>query len=152
MFERFFHVNICVRDLDRSIPFYQELGFTKLNDFVADDPDLIRALVGVAAKKARGAFMRLGNDPDAPVLDLVQFFDPPTQDQPYPTLNHVGICRIAFVVDDIDKTHEKLKALNVEFVGQGGSIHLPNVATVRVLMFKDPDGTVLDAVAKIPGA
>jgi hypothetical protein len=42
--------------------------------------------------------------------------------------------------------------MQAEFVGEGGSIYLPNVATVRVLMFKDPDGTVLEAVAKIPGA
>jgi hypothetical protein len=60
--------------------------------------------LGLKAKKLRGVFMRLGDDANAPVLDLVQFIDPPTQGQPY-QLNNVGICRIAFTVDDIDKTY-----------------------------------------------
>ena len=29
MFRRFFHVNICVSDMERSIRFYESLGFTK---------------------------------------------------------------------------------------------------------------------------
>ena len=70
---------------------------------------------------------------------------------PHPTFNHVGICRIAFMVDDIEKTYEKLKAMQAEFVGEGGRSYLPNVATVKILMFKDPDGTVIEAAAKIPG-
>jgi hypothetical protein len=51
-------------------------------------------LAGVEVKKLRGVFMRLGDDPKAPALDLVQFLDPPpSQGDPYPTLNHIGICR-----------------------------------------------------------
>src|ERR1700674_161156 len=91
----FFMSTSCVRDMERSIRFYQDLGFTKVNDFTLDDLSVGDAL-GVKAKKLRGVFMRLGNDANAPVLDLVQFIDPRTQGQPYPTLNNIGICRIAF--------------------------------------------------------
>ena len=97
MLQRLFHVNVCVRDMERSIRFYQSLGFAKVDDFTLDDPSVGDAL-GIKAKKLRGVFMRLGNDQNAPVLDLVQFIDPPTQGQPYPTLNNVGICRIAQAV------------------------------------------------------
>ena len=55
-------------------------------------------VIGMKAKKVRGVFMRLGDDPGSPVLDLVQFIDLPPQGQPYPTLNNIGICRIAFSV------------------------------------------------------
>jgi catechol 2,3-dioxygenase-like lactoylglutathione lyase family enzyme len=109
MLQRVFHVNICVRDMERSIQFYQGLGFKKANDFTLNDPS-VGDVLGMKAKTLRGVFMRLGDDANAPVLDLVQFIDPPTQEQPYPTLNNVGICRIAFTVDDIDKTYEELKA------------------------------------------
>jgi glyoxylase I family protein len=136
MLQRLFHVNICVRDMERSIRFYQDLGFSKVNDFTMDDPSVGDAL-GVKAKKLRGVFMRLGNDANAPVLDLVQFIDPPTQGQPYPTLNNVGICRIAFTVDDIDKTYEELKAKGATFVmapaqreGEG----------IKLAVCIDPDG------------
>src|SRR6516225_324316 len=90
MLQRLFHVNICVRDMERSIRFYQDLGFTKVNDFTLDDPSVGDAL-GLRAKKLRGVFMRLGHDPGAPVLDLVQFIDPPPQGQPYPTLNNCSV-------------------------------------------------------------
>ena len=65
MLQKLFHVNICVRDMERSIRFYQDLGFTKVNDFTLDDPSVGDAL-GLKAKKLRGVFMRLGDDPSAP--------------------------------------------------------------------------------------
>ncbi|HJY79785.1 MAG TPA: VOC family protein [Candidatus Binatia bacterium] len=146
MLQRLFHVNICVRDMERSIRFYQDIGFTKVNDFTLDDPSVGDAL-GVKAKKLRGVFMRLGNDANAPVLDLVQFIDPPTQGQPYATLNNVGICRIAFTVDDIDKTYEELKTKKVEFVAPLKKVDGPGGAKIGVVCFKDPDGTVLELIS-----
>jgi glyoxylase I family protein len=145
MLQRLFHVNICVRDMERSIRFYQDLGFTKVNDFTLDDPTVGDAL-GVKAKKLRGVFMRLGADPNAPVLDLVQFIDPPTQGQPYSSLNNVGICRIAFTVDDIDRTYAELKAKGVEFVAPLKKLTGPGGTTMGVVCFKDPDGTVLELI------
>jgi glyoxylase I family protein len=146
MLQRLFHVNICVRDMERSINFYQGLGFTKVNDFTLDDPGVGDAL-GVKANKLRGVFMRLGSDTNAPVLDLVQFIDPPTQGQPYPTLNNVGICRIAFAVDDIDKTYADLQAKRVEFVAPLKKLTGPGGAKIGVVCFKDPDGTVLELMS-----
>jgi glyoxylase I family protein len=146
MLQRLFHVNICVRDMERSIRFYQDLGFTKVNDFTLDDPNVGDAL-GLKARKLRGVFMRLGTDENAPVLDLVQFIDPPPQGQPYPTLNNIGICRIAFTVDDIDKTYEELKAKKVEFVAPLKKIDGPGGAKIGVVCFKDPDGTILELIS-----
>jgi catechol 2,3-dioxygenase-like lactoylglutathione lyase family enzyme len=145
MLQRLSHVNICVRDMERSVAFYQDLGFSKVSDFTLDDPTVGDAL-GLKAKKLRGVFMRLGSDPNAPVLDLVQFIDPPTQGQPYPTLNNIGICRIAFTVDDIDRTYEELKAKKVEFVAPLKKLTGPGGAQVGVVCFKDPDGTVLELI------
>jgi catechol 2,3-dioxygenase-like lactoylglutathione lyase family enzyme len=132
--------------MERSIRFYQDLGFTKVNDFTLDDP-MVGDALGVKAKKLRGVFMRLGTDSNAPVLDLVQFIDPPTQGQPYPTLNNVGICRIAFTVDDIDRTYEELKARKIDFVAPLKKLTGPGGAQMGVVCFKDPDGTVLELIS-----
>ncbi|MGH7842597.1 MAG: VOC family protein, partial [Candidatus Binataceae bacterium] len=137
---------ICVSDMERSIRFYQDLGFNKVNDFVLDDAGVGDAL-GLKAKKLRGVFMRLGNDANAPVLDLVQFIDPPPQGKPYPTLNNLGICRIAFTVDDIDKTYEELKAKRVDFVAPLKKIDGPGGAKIGVVCFRDPDGTILELIS-----
>jgi len=142
----FFMSTSCVRDMERSIRFYQDPGFTKVNDFTLDDLSVGDAL-GVKAKKLRGVFMRLGNEPNAPVLDLVEFIDPPTQGQPYPTLNNVGICRIAFTVDDIDKTYEELRAKKVDFVAPLKKLIGPGGAKIGVVCFKDPDGAVLELMS-----
>ena len=146
MLQRIFHVNICVRDMERSIRFYEDLGFTKVTDFILDDPSIGDAL-GFKAKKLRGVFMRLGNDTNTPVLDLVQFIDPPPQGKPYPTLNNIGICRIAFTVDDIDKTYEHLKALKVDLVAPLKKINGPDGSEISVVCFKDPDGTILELIS-----
>jgi catechol 2,3-dioxygenase-like lactoylglutathione lyase family enzyme len=146
MLQKLFHVNICVRDMERSIGFYAGLGFKKVNDFTLDDSSVGDAL-GLKARKLRGVFMRLGDDANAPVLDLVQFIDPPPQGQPYPSLNNIGICRIAFTVDDIDKTYEELKAKKVEFVAPLKKIDGPGGAKIGVVCFKDPDGTILELIS-----
>jgi len=146
MLQRLFHVNVCVTNMERSIRFYQDLGFTKVNDFTMDDPTVGDAL-GLKAKKLRGVFMRLGSDSNAPVLDLVEFIDPPTQGKPYPSLNNVGICRIAFTVDDIDRTYEELKAKGIQFVAPLKHITGPGDSKIGVVCFKDPDGTILELIS-----
>lgn len=74
----------------------------------------------------------------------MQFIDPPTQGSPYPTLNNVGICRIAFTVDDIDKTYEELKSKKVDFLAPLKKIEGPGGSKIGVVCFKDPDGTILE--------
>ncbi len=91
--------------------------------------------------------MRLGDDPNAPVLDLVQFIDPPPQGEPYQSLNNIGICRIAFTVDDIDRAYEELKAKGVQFVAPLKKVDGPGGAKIGVVCFKDPDGTVLELLS-----
>jgi len=148
MFRRFFHVNVCVSDMERSIRFYESIGFTKVNDFIlgGGEPS-IGAALGLPVKKLRGVFMRLGTDPNAPMIDLVQFIDPPPQGQPYPTLNNLGICRVAFLVDDIEAVYKELQAKQVEFVAPLQMLDGPRDSKIGVVCFKDPDGTVLELIS-----
>jgi catechol 2,3-dioxygenase-like lactoylglutathione lyase family enzyme len=146
MLKKLFHVNVCVRDMERSIRFYQDIGFKKVNDFTIEDPGVGEAL-GLKARKLRGVFMRLGDDAAAPVIDLVQFIDPPPQGQPYPTLNNIGICRIAFTVDDIDRTYADLQAKKVDFVAPLKKVKGPGGGEIGVVCFRDPDGTILELIS-----
>jgi hypothetical protein len=77
----------------------------------------------------------------------VQFIDPPQQWQPYPTLNNIGICRIAFLVDDIDSVYAELHRIGVEFVAPLNHFDVPRGSKIGVVCFKDPDGTVLELIS-----
>lgn len=77
----------------------------------------------------------------------MQFVDPPHQGQPYPTLNNLGICRIAFLVDDIDAVYRELQAKRVEFVAPLQKPDGPRGTKIGVVCFKDPDGTVLELIS-----
>jgi hypothetical protein len=91
--------------------------------------------------------MRLGDNSDSPVLDLVQFIDPLPQGQPYPTLNNIGICRIAFSVDDIDRTYADLLAKQIQCLVPLKKIKGSDGATIGVVCFKDPDGAIFELIS-----
>ena len=79
------------------------------------------------------------------MVDLLQFIDPPSQGEAYAVLNNVGVGRIAFTVDDIDKAYEELNAKNVEFLSAIVRKDLGD-SKIGVVCFKDPDGTVLELI------
>jgi hypothetical protein len=76
MLDQFFHYNICVRDMERSLAFYCQLGFVKQDDVLPEGEDLTPHL-GLSVRKLRAVIMRLAGDQVSPMLDLVQFIDPP---------------------------------------------------------------------------
>ena len=99
------------------------------------------------AKKLRGVFMRLGNDANAPVLDLVQFIDPPTQGQPYPTLNNVVSAVSPLRLTTSTRPTSNSRAKKVDFVAPLKKIEGPNDNQIGVVCFKDPDGTILELIS-----
>jgi glyoxylase I family protein len=79
------------------------------------------------------------------MIDMIQFIDPPPDGRPYPTLNHLGIARLCFQVDDIEAAAARLQARGVELVGPIGELVTKGGGMrSKVLCFRDPDGTVLE--------
>ena len=62
MLQRLFHVNVCVRDMERSIRFYQDIGFNKVSDFTLDDPSVGDALGLYSVLGSPEAYFRLSTD------------------------------------------------------------------------------------------
>lgn len=146
MLQSIFHVNICVSNLERSIAFYEKLGFKVVNDFTLEGPDVGRSM-GLDASKFRVVFIRLGDDPNATVIDLLEFIEPPTQGAPNPTLNNTGLCRVAFKVDDVDEVYKKLVQMNVEFVAPIERMKGEDGNDISYVCFKDPDGVFLEIIS-----
>lgn len=146
------HANINVRDLDRSIPFYEMLGFEKATDQIFEPGAGVWPGLGLPSdRRFRAVFMAIPGDQPVPFIDMIQFLDPPTSGEAYPTLANVGICRLAFLVDDIHAAAAHLEINGVEFVGPVADYETargvrPGGVEAQFVCFKDPDGTILEYV------
>ena len=124
-------IHTCYRvlDLDRSIAFYEKLGFEEIGRIP------IR-------KEAINAFLGLPGDGD-PRLELTYNFD---QEEPYEI--GTGYGHIAITTDDMDETLERLAALGIEpekppyTIRDGGS---------RLCFVSDPDGYRIE-ILEHPGS
>ena len=78
MLQRIFHVNIVVKDLDRTLAFYRDvLGFSVVyGEVTTDDPILARGFGYEGNGLMRWALIRLGDDEDALLIDVEQWIEP----------------------------------------------------------------------------
>lgn len=158
------HVNINVRDLDRSIAFYRKLGF---EEFIPGIPylgladgeamsripdDAARALGFATDTKGRACIMQL--DTGFPKIDLTELAD---KDQRAPLHNvDVGLVRLCLVSRDLAHDYARLRDDGVEFLSEpvAGRDGMVTMATCV-----DPDGTLIELLEahlekwpRIPGS
>jgi lactoylglutathione lyase len=114
-------IHTCYRitDIDRSVAFYEKLGFEEVGRIPIRD-------------EAVNVFMNIPGDGDKPRLELTYNIG---RDEPYEI--GTGYGHIALAVDDLDSTLEGLAADGIEpekppySVREGGS---------RLCFVRDPDG------------
>lgn len=126
------HLAFVVRDLERSVKFYQELFEGEIGRSRGfNEKDKI-------AKRSKHTLVKVGNFG----FDL---FEMVPGDPPKTGTRHL---HFAFEIDpaDLDKVQEQLKRLGIPYdgpKGHGGGSGLS-------IYFKDPDGYQLEATAKFP--
>ena len=125
------HISINVSDIDKATKFYSEiLGFPYLETVSDGDKDLVYFQI-----------------PGGSRLELFNFhgkaIKAPAVESEYELLGYV---HLAFEVDDVDEwvKHFNKENINITF----GPIDLPNLG-MRVCLFTDPDGNVLEICNKI---
>lgn len=144
------HVVLTVSDLERTIAFYEKLGFTNFFEFESDSP-LTGAVLAQDVKRVRMAFLRPDAGEEATYLDIVEFVDPPSLGEAPPPPTHVGVTRLAFAVDDLDATYAALEQLGVEFLSPIQHYTGPYGRREGMVCFRDPDGIVLEIISPRPG-
>jgi len=143
-----FHVGFVVSDLDASIRFYTDgLGLV-LRHRQLQHNDYTRALVGYPDALLEVAQFNLAEgDPPASghILELVSYARP-TSGRADRERNTLGVGHLAFVVDDIHASAERLRTLGAELV------HEPIRITAGIneggwtVYLRDPDGVNLELV------
>jgi catechol 2,3-dioxygenase-like lactoylglutathione lyase family enzyme len=142
MIERIFHFNINCTDLNRSLAFYELLGFKIILDFREGMASKEMAdAFGLRTANLKGVHLRLGDAPNATRIDLLEFTDPAPSGQPYANLAQTGIARMCLKTTDIQRDYRELLAKGVKFLSEPK--RLPGTA-VSIVCFKDPDGTFVE--------
>jgi catechol 2,3-dioxygenase-like lactoylglutathione lyase family enzyme len=143
------HININVSNLDRSIEFYQKLGFQLfipaipyLGLTAQEEPATLqlpsaRALGVAENTRGRACIMQL--DDGFPKLDLTEF---DAKQQKHPLTNtDLGLVRICLVSQNLKQDYDQLTTLGVEFI----STPLRDDGCLAdVAVCRDPDGTLIE--------
>lgn len=140
------HININCSDFDRSLKFYELLGFRRAIDVPSTNTSEVAAAVGMPPYRVKGALLSLPTTTGVLMLDLLEWQEPTDPNPPYPHLYHLGIARIALATDDLDGDMARLTSHGVQFLSEPASVTIENQPTVRFVCFRDPDGTVLELV------
>ena len=140
------HVNINCSDFDRSLRFYELLGFQKVIDVPPKNTLEVAAAVGMPPYTVKGALLILQNSKTPLMIDLLEWQEPTDNRPPYPNLYHLGIARVALSTNDLDSDVAFLKSEGVEFLSNPATVKIENQPETRFICFKDPDGTILELV------
>ena len=140
------HVNVNCSDYDRSLAFYERLGFREIWRVPETNTPEVAAAVGMPPYRVKGALIALQGASPPLVIDLLEWKEPRDESPPYPHLYHLGIARIALASDDLDGDVAKLTAAGVRFLSKPVSMPPSSGTRVRFVCFQDPDGTVLELV------
>jgi glyoxylase I family protein len=136
-------LSVNCTNLERSLEFYRAIGFREIADIAESGGGALEKALRIPSPRARGRLLKLGDDPHAINLDLIEWVSPRTEGRAYPRLNHAGITRIALHTRNLQKTYEELKAKGIEFYSEPQVMQFHNGSSLFVC-FEDPDGTVLE--------
>lgn len=144
-------VGFTVRDMDRSVAFFDDvLGFEKVSD-VEVAGDAYERLTGVFPLRMRVVRMQLGDEG----IELTDFLAP--EGEPFPEgtrSNDRSFQHIAIVVRDMARAYQTLREHGVQHVSSGPQRlpdWNPNAGGIEAFYFRDPDGHVLEIIAFPPG-
>ena len=140
------HVNVNCSDYDRSLAFYQCLGFREIWRVPETNTPEVAAAVGMPPYRVKGALIALEGASAPFVIDLLEWQEPRDESPPYRHLYHLGIARIALSTNDLDGDMERLARAGVEFLSKPASMPPSSGMRTRFVCFRDPDGTVLELV------
>ena len=147
--ERMYHTVVNATDLDKTVAFYEALGFQVLNDrrHVAW-PDFVAGVFGLKRAQGRGVLMNLPSDPGGPMMDIIEWTEPkatpiPTDGQHVPRI-------IAFRVKNVRAAFDDLKRRGVA-VTTFAEPQPRDLGVVGVCCARDPDGTLIELIELQPG-
>jgi catechol 2,3-dioxygenase-like lactoylglutathione lyase family enzyme len=139
------HLNIVVRDMERSLAFYVGLLGMRATFEVELNGEWIDRVTGLSGVSARCVFVQPSGG--GARFELLQYRTPPGQELPADSLaNTAGLRHVAFEVDDLDATYDRLHTAGVPFLSPPVAVPFTVVGNVRkrLCYCHDPDGVIVE--------
>jgi glyoxylase I family protein len=150
MIREVIHININVTDIERSLAFYQKLGFEVMHVFgdggggEGSREELAQGM-GFGGGRVRGAVLSLSDHPRAATkIELLEWQEPAATPQPERSRHQAGVSRIAMRVVDLRAFQQRLVEAGIEF--EGDVVDIDIVGAKCFVLFRDPDGTLLELI------
>ncbi len=147
--ERMYHTVVNATDLDKTVAFYEALGFHVLNDRRhVKWPDYVASVFGLKRAQGRGVLMNLPADPAGPMMDIIEWSEPKAA--PIPADGHHVPRIIAFRVKNVHAAYDDLKKRGVSVT----TLIEPQpkeLGIVGCVCARDPDGTLIELIELQPG-
>lgn len=148
------HVNLNVRDLERAIAFYAQLGFRPFRDEIPYLglereserllPDSACAVLGLEpGARGRGCILEL--DGGFPKLDLTALVEESLDAPPRAPLatRDLGLVRLCLATTDLDREYARLSAEGIAF---GSPPRTDERRLAKVALCLDPDGNQIELI------
>jgi len=143
MVKDYLHVGISVRNLDESVKFYSEVMGMEEGIRVSHKGDTISRVVAVEDTEVDVCYVTKGIHR----LELIEYKnkDNAKLNTAYQSQDDPGLVHIAFIVDDVDETYQKIKDLGYEF-------NSPPMVTrengPKIAFFRGPDNVIIELYQK----
>ncbi len=143
MVRNFLHVGVSVKDIEESARFYTEVMGMEEEYRTHNKGEKISQIVGVENADIDVCVVRRNNVK----IELLDYKNNDLKKQnSYIRQDEPGLIHLAFLVDDVDKEYERIKALGFEFNAP------PMVAREngpKITYFKGPDNVIIEIFEKV---
>jgi catechol 2,3-dioxygenase-like lactoylglutathione lyase family enzyme len=124
------HTGLTVSNLDRSIAFYEQLGFEVVAR-IEEEGEEVEQGTGVRGAKLRVAML----EGPSSRLELIEYQRPGAGPAAHPN-NGIGAAHVCLEVDDVDAAVAELRERGIPFL----SDPITHESGIRWVYAKDPDG------------
>ncbi|MFI5316535.1 MAG: VOC family protein [Myxococcota bacterium] len=147
-----FHFTVNATDFERSLAFYQQLGFKVLRD--NRDvvwPSFVAANFGLKRAQGRGALLAIGPEEHHTRLDLIEWLEPKLVDAEAHLPQDERVPRIiALRTRNVRAAYAELRAVGVLFHAPPNPPD-PRSGIEAVVCCRDPDGNIVELIEYMEG-
>lgn len=144
---RYAHTNLVARDWRRLADFYVDVfGCRPVPPERDAQGHWLDRATGLRGAHLRGVHLRLpGYGADGPTLEVFSYDDPRPQTEP--SADRLGFGHVAFQVDDVAATLDRLLAAGGERLGEVARTDVPGAGRLELVYARDPEGNVVELQA-----